>query len=610
MIHDVYIDGVALTRKHVKSVSTSEISLTFAGSKLISGVTTVVLSNHGYTYDDRPGTGGLFEADDWYNATVTIYNVETGDLVWEGRLKKIEVKDSDMTVTLTVNDYIKDMVDTVCVISMTGTTVSEAIYAILTDESRLAIPESKLIQSGFEIAKGKQQTELIDIELTAQNNKNCISVLEELCKDSNSHIFQKDYMIGYWVWEDYTGTVATSVKKILPGSYSHHTDDTQIKNSYNIAYNNTGTVDYATGSDATSEADYGAGKQFAMPEDAPDSTAPGDFRILYNTQAGAAAVGAQILARYKDKKRICEFTTGWEYNYISLGDVLDLRFGVYTREPVRVVSFKPDRAKRIIQFECEAVNYPEVIALDLDAPDPVLTLSALVFEDYVLLKWSRCTDASLQLYKLYYSASENYWGDEYLNGQYSPLSLPENNVTILEGDCFYEFGPVTEGRTWYFRVTAVDASFNESVVSNTIKIAFTQGTLENRYCLAGNPVEGLILDLTNAGGGSGLDEWIAEYDDAEYDTAEYTPTALYVSPVLYKPGGFSYLLYMATGNLNDVQLQYRTYNGTSFSSWSAVIDAVGAGSVVFSNNEYIQYRVIFNSRNWSDTDKFMIREVA
>jgi len=187
MIYRGTIDGVIIPSQHIMSVSTSDISLNFAGDKLISSKTTIELSNMGYNYDDRQGTGGLFEAIDWYNSIVIIYDDETDELLWEGRLKKVEIDDGKMTTRLTVNDFIQDLVDTVCVINMLNVTPAEAVWAILTDTSRLAIPESRLIKSGFEIGISQQQTTKINITYTSTNNKKCISVLEELCIDSQRY---------------------------------------------------------------------------------------------------------------------------------------------------------------------------------------------------------------------------------------------------------------------------------------------------------------------------------------------------------------------------------------------------------------------------------------
>jgi len=614
MIYRGTIDSVIIPPQHIMSVSTSDISLNFAGDKLISSKTTIELSNMGYNYDDRQGTGGLFEAIDWYNSIVIIYDDETDELLWEGRLKKVEIDDGKMTTRLTVNDFIQDLVDTVCVINMLNVTPAEAVWAILTDTSRLAIPESRLIKSGFEIGISQQQTTKINITYTSTNNKKCISVLEELCIDSGSHIFHRDNKIGFWVWTQYTGILGAPIynSDILPGTYNQYTDDSKIYNQYSIAWNNGGSVAYATGSDSASAALYGAGKQFAVPADTVEETSSSSFKILYVTSAGAAEIGAKILARYKNIKKICTFSTGYHLNYISLGDILDLRYSPFTREPVRVTAFKPSRDKRQIEFTCEYVNYPQIVALDLVAPDPVQMFEALYFEGSILLRWSHCNKSDLMLYKLYFSTSEGYWGSEFNGGRFSPITIPLSSVTFLEGDCFYKFTPVDPDKTYYFRVSATDTSYNESEKSNTASAAVPSADeqlFENRFNLAGNPYQGFTLDISNPAAGEGLAEW-AEYDTAEFDTDVFAPTAVYESAVLRKVSGFNLLVFRSVGDIGDVVVQSRVYNNEVFSPWSDIVDCYGLSNISLQGKEYIQYRVIFNSPHWTDTDKFIIREVS
>jgi hypothetical protein len=223
----------------------------------------------------------------------------------------------------------------------------------------------------------------------------------------------------------------------LPGSYNQNSDDSKICNEYSIGWNNTTVVAYAAGSNTASKTAYGSGKLFSVPGDKVESTSPSAFKILYVTSAGAAEVGANILARYKDIKKTCTFQAGYHLNFISLGDVLDLRFSPFTREPVRVVSMKPARDKQQIEFTCEFVNSPQVVALDLTAPDPVQMFEALYFEDSILLRWSHSTKADLMNYKLYFSTSEGYWGNEFNAGRFSPITIPVSSISFIDGDFMY-----------------------------------------------------------------------------------------------------------------------------------------------------------------------------
>lgn len=615
MLYNVTIGTTAIPQKHVLEVKTSEFTIEFPGSKLISSVTEVELSNHDYNYDDRQGTDGFFETLSWYNLIVTIYDNENDELIWEGRLKKIQIDDGKMTVRLTVNDYIQELVDTVCICNLINVTVAEAIRTILVDPDYLNIPEDRLIASGFDIGISRQQNRKINITYTSTDNQKCISILEELCRISGSHLFQRDNKIGYWAWTQYDGVLGTPIydSDILPGSYNQSTDDSKILNAFSIAWNNSSVVAYATDTDTASAALYGSGKQFAMPSDEVDDTASSAFKILYTTEAGAKEVIASLKARYKDLKKTCTFTGKKHLSYISLGDVLDLKFTPFTREPVIVTAIKPSREKREIEFTCEYYNYPEVISLDLTAPDAVVMLEPVYYNGSVYLRWSQSTASDLMLYKLYFSTSEGYWGGEFNNGKFSPVSIPASNITqYVNTDCLYEFTPVDPGVTYYFRVSAVDESYNESEYSNIVSLTVpstVESAYENIYNLTGDLFQGLTLDITNPESGTGLTDW-AEYDKAEYDEDVYAPTAVYESPVMRKSAGFNTLAYLTYGDRGDIQIQWRTYAGSSFGAWSALQDAYIAGTVDLEDNEYFQFRVIFYSPYWTDEDKFILREVA
>jgi len=615
MLYTVTINGTEIPEKHVLEVKTSEYTIEFPGSKLISSTTEIELSNTDYTYDDRQGTDGFFEDTTWYNYVVTIYDNENDELIWEGRLKKIQIDDSKRVVKLTVSDYIQDLVDTVCIINLTNVTVAEAIRTILIDPDRLNIPEDKLIASGFDIGISRQQNRKIDITYTSTDNQQCISVLEELCRISGSHLYMRDNKIGYWAWTQYDGILGTPIydSDILPGSYSQETDDSKIYNEFSIAWDNSNVVAYATDTDDDSAGLYGAGKQFAMPDDEVDDTASSAFKILYTTQAGANEVITLIKARYKDLKKTCTFTGKKHLSFISLGDILDLKFTPFTREPVIVTGIKPARDKREIEFTCEFYNYPEVISLDLTAPDAVVMLEPVYYNGTIYLRWTLNNATDLMLYKLYFSTSAGYWGGEFNNGKFSPVSIPVSNITkFANTDCIYEFTPVDPGVTYFFRISAVDESYNESEYSNIVSLkvpSAIEAAYENIFNLTGDLIySGLTLD-DNPESGTGLTDW-AEYDEAEYDEDVYAPTAVYESPLLTKSAGFTALSFLAYCDSGDIMIQWRSYTGGSFGTWTDLTNAYMAGFIELEDNEQFQFRVIFYSPEWADEDTFILKEVA
>lgn len=608
----VTINGITIPSKDVKpnGIKTTEATLEFAGSKLISSQTTIELNNNRFVYDDRQLTGGMFEDEDWYNWTVTVFDDETDEYIWEGRLKKHEIDDGKRIVKLTVNDYVQDMVDTTCVINMLNVTHSEAIWAILTDPDYLNIPESRLIKSGFEIAKSQQQSCKINITYTSSNNKTCISVIEELCRISGSHVFQRENKIGYWFWQPYSGVLGSPLynRDLLPGSYSQHSDDEKIYNSFSVAYNNSGTVGYSAYENMVSAGKYGAGRRFSVPEDENESTSSSAFNILYVNKAAADYIITLLDARYSSVRKICTFAGRKTLSYINLGDTVDMRFSPFVREPVVITGIKPSREKREYEFTAELCNYPEIVTLDLAAPDAVYLFEGLYSAGKILLKWTKSTASDLLQYKLYFSTLENYWGNELGPDKFSPVTIPESQVSYIDYDCIYEFTPAS-GKTYWFRVSAVDTSYNEGEYSNIIEVSVpssSEAAYENIYNLTGDPLSGFTLDMDNPFEGEGLAEWAA-FDVAEFDVDVFAPTAVYESPLLRRSSGFEYLKYIAYGDPGDIQLQVREYDG-AFGPWSDAVNAAKLGALGLTG-EYMQYRVIFNSPQWTDADKFIVKEI-
>lgn len=607
----VTINGTSIPSKDVKpnGVKTTEFSLEFAGSKLISSQTTIELNNSSFTYDDRQLTGGMFEGQSWYNWTVTVFDDETDEYIWEGRLKKHEIDDTKRVVILTVNDYVQEMVDAVCVINLLNVTVAEAVYAILTDSEYLQIPEERLIKSGFQIGQSQQQSCKINIAFTLSNGKKCISVIEELLRISGSHVFQRENKIGYWFWQPYAGVLGSPVyvKDILPGSFNQKTEDEKIYNSFSLSYNNSGTVGYSTYENTVSAAKYGSGRLFSMPEDENESTSSSAFNILFVSKAAADYMITLLDARYSNIKKICSFTGKKSLGYLNLGETVDMRFLPFTREPVTITGIKPSREKRELEFTAELCNYPEVVTLDLVAPDAVYLFEGICFAGKILLRWTKSTASDLLQYKLYFSTSENYWGNELGPGRFSPLTIPEGQIEYVDCDCIYEFTPET-GKTYWFRVSAVDTSYNEGEYSNVIEVSVptSEADYENIYNLTGDPLSGFTLDMDNPYEGEGLEEWAA-FDEAEFDVDVFAPTAVYESPLLRRSSGFEYLKYIAYGDPGDIQLQVRSYDG-AFGPWSDAVNAAPLG-VLGLTGEYMQYRVIFNSPQWTDADKFIVKEI-
>jgi hypothetical protein len=176
-----------------------------------------------------------------------------------------------------------------------------------------------------------------------------------------------------------------------------------------------------------------------------------------------------------------------------------------------------------------------------------------------------------------------------------------------DGYIYIELHQFNPGTTYYFKISSYDTSFNESNLSNMKSCTVYSDEYMNVYRCTGNFATGIVLDEDNTEGGSPLDTW---------GTFPYTlpfvltPCSLYQSGYLYNPDGLTLISWKGIGDNNDIQFQYRTANSSAaWSSWSTLINAIGNNQVNFNDNKYAQFRFIFRSSLWTDSDNFIIKEL-
>lgn len=129
---------------------------------------------------------------------------------------------------------------------------------------------------------------------------------------------------------------------------------------------------------------------------------------------------------------------------------------------------------------------------------------------------------------------------------------------------------------------------------------------ENVYYLQGSESTGLTLDMTNAEGGTVPQDWTL-YGELLYGNGFYQPAGFYQSPKYYEDDGFFILRFTGTGDAGDITYQYRVSDdGIEWDAWTAGVDAVGVVIVPLTGQQYLQYRFIFHSSLWSDTDSITV----
>jgi len=139
------------------------------------------------------------------------------------------------------------------------------------------------------------------------------------------------------------------------------------------------------------------------------------------------------------------------------------------------------------------------------------------------------------------------------------------------------------------------------------------------YMLSGDIWSGLYLDITNSNPlevvtSNEVPEEYLTYTDIDGSTEEYDNiiTAIYQSDPQSDPNGFSHISWEADGDPGDIMFQYRiSEDGITFNAWSEEIDAIENSIKVFSEDPVsFEYRLVFYSPNWSDTDNVRVLEIV
>lgn len=589
--------------------------LKFNGQTLIAAKTTITINNVDRSvYDDRY-SNSLFYAGDWYNWTIQQYDTELKTVIWNGRLKNIEVDDNAGSIVLETVNYVRELADTNCIISVTDKTPADIALDVLTDPVYLAIPETFINRWGFQQASGifTENSVLMRAEYTQDSNIKCISVLEEICRITQSYIYPVNNIIQFYHWQPWDGQIGTAVdtQHVIPKSYKHGFDDETIYNEYLIKYYDTTeeTVTDTTGYDLTSQSKYGK-RCFNVPNSDIDSTSLDDFKLILQDKTGADYCGELALTHYSTIKKIYQITLNDKLqSKLHINSQADLNIEPFTREPTRIQDYEYDPNKGLIKIKGEFLNLPNGIDRDTTPPATPVLKSVLPNGDgSITLRWTRNKETDIAGYYIFFSSSPGDWHSEYCSYGQSPIST--KNPTQSNTECFYTLNGLENGTVYYFCVKAYDTKYNTSGQSNTLQgYTYSSTVNKNLYCCTGEFLTGLSLDIANSEGGYVVSGY-THYDEINYDAGYYAPTAIAESIIYQSRTGLkNIVLFGSADTANDIQVQYRVYDNGSFGTWSTAVSAVGICSLNTYSALTVQVRIIFNSPLWSDSDTCKIIEI-
>jgi len=600
----VIINYYRIPDDDVISIETLQKQITFTNNKLMASSCTVKLNNIDKSkYDDRYA-GSLFYGTNFYNKKIVIIDNDIAKMIFYGRIKRIEVTDTEVTVEAT--NYFKDLLDTVCVYSAQNKTFAEHIKNIIIGAG---ISEEIIKYGDYVQTKQYQEAHLMtcNITYTKDDNVECMRVIEELCRISQIDLYDANNLIVMKQWAQYDGTMGYKIYDdvYIPGTYKHWYDDSQLYNEVNIAYLSGSLVSFYSSEVLTSKQRYNISKIFQVPNDNQDSSTPADYKILINTIDSATAIASHVILRYNNIKKYCSFVLDGTTSYIDLYDTVDLNIDGLQNEPVKIIAIN-DKNENKIEYKAEFINQPvEIIELDKTPPNACeIVLAQPVSSTSVVLKWTQNKETDLSGYLLYFTSSGKWTGAACGEGL-SPIEI--KNPAIIDGYCYHVLSGLKNNTTYKFKMRVFDTRYNYSDYSNIVECTIIDElyySFENKYRTQGNIFTGINLDVSNSGNGRVPAlmnyNWYL-YDTVYYDAVNYSPAAIYESFLIYKNDGISEITIKGSGGQGIIKYQKRYYNNGSFSPWSDEYDAIGIININCENNKFVQLRFIFYSVYWDDT---------
>lgn len=616
----VYVNDYLIPENDIISISDPATEkLKFNFQNLVSATISVDIDNIDIAKYDDEVQGSLLYGD-WFNSNLRLVDTDSELTIWNGRIKNIKKNDLKATLTIESNNYIKEIVDTICEVNLgtlSNSTPSEIIYGIITGVC--GIPVSAVNVNSFDNAKSLQvanQGYLI-ANYSKEANVNCGSVVNEILRITSSYLYTVDNILYYSQFQLYDGDHYTLVdeNKIIAGTLASEYSADNIYNNYSMVYYSTvSAVAYAT-PDTTptyitdSIAKYGE-KKFLVPSDEVKETTPSAYKLLLKSLVSARYYGNLVRSSSHYAKKIVNLTISDSIPNVNLNSMIDVNYKHLQREPMRIIEKKINQKKKTITIKAEMVNFPfAVIDRDKEPPDAViLTDVKYGIENSVELYWTQSGDESFKQYIIEFSTSITDFEKEFSNEGYSPLSVV--TPVIKEGLCTYKLSGLKENAIYYFRVKVMDLAWNIGNPSNVHSLKFK--AIEKPYYTAefyrceGDVVNG----LTFVDGVGTAPSGYTTYDDINYDSGIYSFAGYHVSKYFVCYGGFSKIVLKSSQLSKYYKVQVRRYFNGNNEEWLDAFEYPYSFKFIFDEiSEIIQFRIIFKTLNYLNTYNIIIDQI-
>ena len=598
----------------VKLRGTITDKMTGTLSSMLSASISIEIDNTNPTKYDPEYTNSFFY-NDWYNRSISLFDASTGEMLFAGRLKNIEKKDSEGNLIITCKNFIRDIVDTDIVVPLGSngtTTPSELIQTILVEH--VGIDASYINANSFFTARNIQHANNVFLSLlySKENAASANSIIQEICSITNSDLYIINNTIYYRQWVEYAGEVGENIieSDIIEGSYSTSFDSDGIYNDYVIAYKSGNSVAYASSDDSyesISKSLYGVRKYFYPSKEERIENVE-DLRIALTNSAGANFCGDSIVQRNKWIKKICELLTTDRQIEVNIHDLVDLTKKPHNREPIRITQRQYNESNRQLTYSGEFINYLHGVDIDRTAPDEIVVIAVYqIAPNSVVVIWNPSLDPTIISYYLYFSTTQN-WDTSVSSQGISPINISKDNVKISDdGYCYHILNGLRQPARYSFKVSCIDQRGNISADSNIITRILVGGT-ENKYRTTGNLWEGILVSDNNYENGKAPED-MRTWDSFYYDSDKYEYFAVYESSNIASQTLIDAIIFSCHSPSDTYGiLQFRDFDQGSWSDWSTEHKLQSVISMPI-QKKTIQLRYKFYRENWKDDINIRIREI-
>lgn len=606
-MYEIYANNQLIPNSDVISISQfPDEKLKFDFKNMVSQKISVDVNNIDKSKYDDTYQGSLFYQSSWYNASFKIVDTRYNLTIWNGRIKNIKRDEGKKKLTIESTNYVKDIIDTTCIISagsLSNITPAEIIYSILKDV--VLIPESSINKTSFDNAKAIQSANsgYMIVNYTAENNVKCSDVINEILRITSSYVYTINNIIYYSQVSPYTNrqNLLVDESSIISGTYTDEYNYENVLNDYKIAYKSSDTVvsfavpgtspSYIT----LSKSKYGT-RFFTVPDDDQKSTTPSNYRVLLKSLASATYYGGLVLSLNHYAKKIAKFNISKDLTNVYLNTFIDVNFNNLVREPMRTIERKINN--KDITITAEMLNFPyESVERDKIKPESVqLTNVKHFINNKIQLQWTQSEDAGFSAYQIEFSTSPTDFTDCYSAEGYSPIIIEEPE--IIDGLCSFKLSDFFDTAKYYFRIKVIDTAGNISEPSNvlTLDVHYIEnpGIEPQYYHCEGDLLTGVYFKDGVGTPPSGF----TTYGDDYYGDVVYTYSAFYQSDIISNSEGFKNIKFITNQLTDYYDVQYRTYNNGLYGEWNNLNSIIINNQYGFETNiesepTQIQIKVLF-----------------